>query len=51
MNYIVLPPKVSSNAQKYKYNQNNMLKLKSITVDENKVIYEVSSLNKYFHKN
>ena len=51
MNYIVLPPKVSSNAQKYKYNQNNMLKLKSITVDENKVIYEFSSLNKYFHKN
>lgn len=51
INYIVLPPKVSANAQKYKYNQNNMLNLKSITVDGNKVIYEFSSLNKFFHKN
>ena len=51
MNYIVLPPKVSSNAQKYKYNHNNILKLKSITVDENKVIYEFCSFDKYFRKN
>jgi len=51
MNYIVLPPKVSASSQKYRFNHNNMLNLKSITVDGNKVIYEFSSLNKYFHKN
>lgn len=51
VNYIVLPPKVSQNAIKYKYNQNNILMLKSITVDGEKRIYEFSSLNKYFNKN
>ena len=51
INYIILPPKVSENAIKYKYNHNNMLMLKSITVDSDKVIYEFSSLNKYFSKN
>ncbi|MBO4701872.1 MAG: hypothetical protein J5625_04330 [Lachnospiraceae bacterium] len=51
VNYFVLPPKVTANAQKFKYNQNNILKLKSITVDGDKVIYEFSSLNKYFNKN
>lgn len=51
INYIILPPKVSENAIKYKYNHNNMLMLKSITVDSDKVIYEFSSLNKYFNNN
>ena len=50
INYIVLPPKVSENAIKYKYNHNNILKLKSITVDGNKVIYEFGALNKYYKK-
>jgi len=50
INYIILPPKVSENAIKYKYNHNNILKLKSITVDGNKVIYEFGALNKYYKK-
>ena len=50
INYIILPPKVSKNAQRYTFNQNNMLKLKSITVDGNMVIYEFGSSNKYFSK-
>lgn len=50
INFIFLPPKVSEYAQKFKYNSNNLLKLKSITVDGDRVIYEFSSLNKYFKK-
>ena len=49
MNFFVLPPKASANALKYKYNQNNILKLKSITIDDNKLIYEFSSLNILFN--
>ena len=51
VNYVVLPPKVSSSAIKYKFNHYNMLKLKSVTVDGERIIYEFSSLNKYFNKN
>ena len=50
INFIILPPKVSKNAQRYTFNHNNMLKLKSITVDGNMVIYEFGSSNKYFSK-
>ena len=49
VNFFVLPPKASANALKYKYNQNNILKLKSITIDDNKLIYEFSSLNILFN--
>ena len=51
VNYVVLPPNVSSSAIKYKFNHYNMLKLKSVTVDGERIIYEFSSLNKYFNKN
>lgn len=51
VNYVVLPPKVSSSAIKYKFNHYNMLKLKSVTLDGERIIYEFSSLNKYFNKN
>lgn len=50
INFIILPPKVTGKAQKYRYNHNNILKLKSITVDGDRVIYEFSSLNKFFTK-
>ena len=49
INFIILPPKVSANAQKYKYNHNNILKLKSITVDEDTIIYEFGSTNELFN--
>ena len=48
-NYIVIPPKVSKNAKKYSYNSFNILKLKSITVDNDRIIYEFSSLNLFFN--
>ena len=50
VNYLILPPKVSSDAQKFRYNSNNLIKLKSITVDTDKVIYEFGASNKYFKK-
>lgn len=50
MNYVVLPPKTSESAVKYKYYGDNFMFLKSITDDENYVIIEFSSLNKYFNK-
>ncbi len=50
VNYLILPPKVSSAAQKYKYNPNNLIKLKSITLDSEKVIYEFGASNKYLKK-
>lgn len=51
VNYIVLPPKASENAVKYKYHGYDSMHLKSITEDENYWIFEFSSLNKYFNKN
>ena len=50
VNYIVLPPKPSENAIKYKYHGYNFMHLKSITDDEDSVVFEFSSLNKYFNK-
>ena len=51
VNYIVLPPKASESAVKYKYHGYDSMHLKSITEDENYWIFEFSSLNKYFNKN
>jgi len=51
VNYIILPPKASENAIKYKFHGYNYAHLKSITDDEDSVIFEFSSLNKYFNKN
>lgn len=49
INFIILPPKVSKNAQRYKFNNNNILNLKSITVDEDTIIYEFGSTNELFN--
>ena len=49
LNFFVLPPKVSKNAKRYEYNSSNILKLKSIIVDEDRIIYEFSSLNLFFN--
>lgn len=48
-NFYVVPPKCSKEAVKHKVDKNNLLGLKSITVDEDKIIYEFSSRNKYFN--
>ena len=50
VNYVVLPPKTSESAVKYKYYGDNFMFLKSITDDENCVIIEFSSLNKNFNE-
>ncbi len=49
INFIILPPKVSKNAQRYTFNHNNMLKLKSITVDGDTIVYEFGSTNVFFN--
>jgi len=49
VNYIILPPKISENAIKYKYYGYNYMHLKSIIDDENNVIIEFGSINKYFN--
>ena len=48
-NYFIIPPKYSKEAVKYTVDKNNILGLKSVTVDEKRVIYEFSSRNKYFN--
>ena len=48
INYIVIPPKVSKNAEKYRFNPFNIAGLESITVDENRIVYKFSSLSRTF---
>lgn len=47
-NYIVIPPKVSKNAEKYRFSPFNIAGLESITVDDNRIVYKFSSISRSF---